>query len=36
MWTRAEIEKALSDFKNPKYSEIEAEIDNAIKEGRVK
>lgn len=36
VWSRAEIEKALSDFNNPKYAEIEAEIDLAIKEGRVK
>ena len=36
VWTRADIETALSDFSNPKYAEIEAEISTAINEGRVK
>lgn len=36
VWTRKEIETTLADFSNPKYAEIEAEIDRAIKERRVK
>jgi hypothetical protein len=36
VWSRAEIQTVLSDFSNPKYAEIEAEIRQAAKEGRVK
>lgn len=35
-WSRAEVEKVLSDFNNPNYANIEAEIRQAHKEGRIK
>lgn len=35
-WSRAEVEKVLSDFNNPKYAELEAEIRQAHREGRIK
>lgn len=36
VWSRAEVEKVLSNFDNPNYAAIEADIRQAAKEGRIK